>query len=202
MKLIFVGPQASGKGTQAKFISEKLGLCHISTGDLLREAKGELKEKVDEYMNSGQLVPDELILDILKERLDKPDCKNGFILDGFPRNLSQAEALEKEIGFDKIIEISIPDEVAIERLASRVSCSNCGAVYNDITNPPKEKGKCDLCGSELYKRKDDNEEAIRKRLEIYHSETEPILDKYDSIKINGTLPIEKVGEEILKVLEE
>jgi adenylate kinase len=201
MNLIFIGPQASGKGTQAKIVAEKLGLVHISTGDLVRGAKGELKQEIDKYVNRGTLVPDELIIKILKERISQPDAEKGFILDGFPRNLAQAKALKEMIRVDKIIEISISDEEAVRRLSGRVNCPQCGAIFNTITNPPKKEMICDVCGERLMKRADDEENAIRARLEIYHNETEPILKEHPSIRIDGTNSIEKVNEDILNELE-
>src|SRR3989339_411645 len=164
MNLIFIGPQGSGKGTQAKIISEKLNLCHISTGDLLRNVKGNLKEEVDSYINVGKLVPDELI------------------------------------NINKVIEINITDKQAIKRITSRISCKNCGAVFNKITNPPKIEGVCDSCKGKLYVRDDDKEEFVKKRLKIYHNETEPILGIYDSVRIDGFQEIDKVAQEILEKL--
>jgi adenylate kinase len=202
MKLIFIGVQASGKGTQAKIVSKKLGLSHISTGDLLRNVTGDLKKEVEAVMASGALVSDELIVKILEERLGQPDCQNGFILDGFPRNLKQAEMLEAITKIDKIIEIEISDEEAVNRISGRRNCSKCGRIYNANTSPkPKEEGVCDNCGENLFQREDDSEEAAIKRIHIYHSETEPILKKYPSVKINGEQPIEKVSEDILKGLD-
>ncbi len=191
MKLIFIGPQGSGKGTQAKIISSKLGIDPISTGDLLRNVEGDLKERVDEYVNKGLLIPDDLMLDILKQRLF-----NDFILDGFPRNLKQAEMLDSIVNIDKVVEISISDEEAVKRLAGRRTCKKCGAIFNIYTNPPKED-ICDKCGGGLIKREDDNDEAIKKRLEVYHSETEKVLKRYDVLKINGEQDIEKVTSDIL-----
>ncbi len=203
VKIIFIGPQGSGKGTQAKIISEELGIPHISTGDLFRALDGELKEEVDSYINKGQLVPDELTVKILKERISKLDCKNGFILDGFPRNLDQARLLKKITEIDKVIEIDISDSLAIERISSRISCKKCGAVYNAITNPPKRKDICDKCKGELYRRADDNPDAIKKRLETYHQETEPILEMYKDnlIIINGDQEIDKISMDIMDELE-
>lgn len=202
MIIIFIGPQGSGKGTQAKYISEKLKLAHISTGDLLRKATGKLKEKVDSYMNTGRLIPDGLMIKIIKERLNKPDCHKGAILDGFPRNIEQAEELDKIIDIDKVIEINISDEEAIRRLGGRLTCRDCGAVYNERTNQPRQKDICDKDGGRLTKRSDDTETAIKARLEIYHKETFPILSHYKDIliKINGENPIEKVTEDILEKL--
>lgn len=203
VKIIFIGPQGSGKGTQAKIISEKLNIPHISTGDLFRMLEGKLREEVDSFINKGQLVPDELTVRILKERISKPDCKEGFILDGFPRNIAQAEMLDKITTIDKVILIDISDELAVERISSRLSCKKCGAVFNTITNPPKRQNICDKCQGELYRRADDNPEAIKKRLETYHKETEPILKKYREIQItiNGEEEIDKISEEILENLK-
>ncbi|MCF7910051.1 nucleoside monophosphate kinase [Candidatus Pacearchaeota archaeon] len=203
MKLVFIGPPASGKGTQAKIISEKLGLAHISTGDLLRNVSDlELKSKIDFYLKKGELVPDEIILNILKKRLLQKDSQKGFILDGFPRTLKQAELLNKEVEVDKFIGIKLSDEEVIKRLASRLTCKKCGAVYNSITNPPKQKGVCDICGSsDLVVREDDKEDSIIERLKIYHKNTEPILKKFHAIIVNGEQEIEKVTEDILKFLD-
>jgi len=202
MKLIFVGPQASGKGTQAKIIAKKLNIAHISTGDMLRSAEGELKKQVDETINQGRLMPDDLMLKILQERLNKEDCKKGFILDGFPRNINQAKDLDSVTKVDKIIEISISDEEALKRLTGRWNCNKCGIMYNIYTSPkPKQEGICNTCQSALTQREDDKDtESIKKRLEIYHNETEPILEHYESIKINGEQEIEKVTKDILKEL--
>lgn len=205
MIILFIGPQGSGKGTQAKVISKKLSLIHISTGDLLREAEGELRKEIDYYITKGELVPDKLILKILKKRIEKDDCKNGIILDGFPRNLKQARALEKILKIDKIIEINISDREALKRLTGRWNCKKCGIAYNIVTAPkPKQEGVCDKCKGRLFQREDDkNKEAIQKRLDIYHSETSPILKKYSDsvIRINGGQAIEKITEDILEVLK-
>ncbi|MDD5193031.1 MAG: nucleoside monophosphate kinase [Candidatus Nanoarchaeia archaeon] len=203
MKLIFIGPQGSGKGTQAEIISEELGIPHISTGDLFREAEGEVKGQVDLYMQSGKLVPDELTLKILKQRISQPDCKKGFILDGFPRNINQVNLLKTITEIDKVIEITLSDFEALKRLEGRVSCEKCKEGYNLFTEPkPKNPLHCDLCGGRLVRRDDDNEQAIKKRLEIYHKETEPILNEYKDIliKINGEQNIEKITQDILKAL--
>lgn len=203
MKIAFFGPQGSGKGTQAKILSERLKIPHISTGDLLRETTGELREEIDSYMKKGNLIPDELMIRILKERISKKDCKYGFILDGFPRTLKQALLLEKVVKIDKIIEITLSDNKAVERISSRISCKKCGSVYNTITNPPKNDNICDKCQSELYRRSDDNPDAIRKRLEVYHKETEPILERYKNItlKINGNQEIDKIADEIIEKIK-
>ena len=200
MKLIFIGVQGSGKGTQAKVIAEKLKIAHISTGDLLRSLSGKLKEEADSYMLQGSLVPDEFIIKILKESLSQKDCQLGFILDGFPRNIKQALALDNITKIDKVIEIHISDSEAIKRVSSRISCKNCGSVFNELTNPPKKQGICDKCHSKIVKRADDTEEAMKKRLETYHSETKLILAHYKTIKIDGEQDITKVTDDILEFL--
>ena len=205
MNFLFVGVQASGKGTQAKIVAEKLNLCHISTGDILRAATGELKELADAYIKKGKLVPSKIIIRILKERIKRPDCKNGIILDGFPRNLEQAEHLEEIMQIDNVFEIRITDETAKKRLMGRWNCKKCNISYNTITCPkPKKDHICDVCGSGLYQREDDkDEETIKKRLEIYHQDTEPILKKYKEklISINGKQSIEKITNDILESLK-
>lgn len=204
MILVFIGPQGSGKGTQAELVSEKFSIPHISTGKLLRSAQGELKEKIDKKLNSGELIEDKLMFDILKQRISKEDCKKGFILDGYPRDLEQAKTLDTEIGFDKIIEIDISDKEAIRRLTGRRNCPNCGRNYNlNIENlKPKNDQECDICHIKLDKRKDDNEDAIKKRLDIYHEKTEPILKHFQDrlLKINGEQSIEEVKNEIFEKL--
>ncbi len=200
--IVFMGKQGSGKGTQAELVSEKLGLQHISTGDLFRRLEGELKKQVDEYVNAGKLVPDELTLEILKNKIDS-GVEKGIILDGFPRNINQAKLLDKEIDIDIVIEISISDETALKRLSGRWNCSNCGRIYNYNTEPkPKVKGVCDKCGGKLSQRKDDTEEAIKERLQIYHKQTQPVLEFYKDklIKIDGEQSIEKAEQEILNIL--
>ena len=200
-KLIFVGPQGCGKGTQAKVVCEKLGLCHISTGDLLRATEGRLKEEVESYTNKGTLVPDELIVRILKERVLQDDCDNGFILDGFPRNVVQADELDKIMDVDKVIEIAISDDESVRRISGRRNCNQCGAIWNVNTSPkPVDDNKCDNCGADLIQRVDDNEESLRKRLEIYHRDTEPILERYDSVKVDGEQSIEEVSRAVLEAI--
>jgi adenylate kinase len=201
MKLIFVGPQGCGKGTQAKIVAEKLGICHISAGDLLRATEGELKVEIESYTNKGNLIPDELMIKILKERVLKDDCKTGFILDGFPRTVAQAEALDEIMKVDKVLEIEISDDESVRRISGRRNCPDCGFIWNVNTSPkPADDSRCDKCGAELTQRADDNEESLRKRLEIYHRDTEPILERYTSVKINGEQSIEKVSEDVLAAL--
>jgi len=199
MKIIFIGPQGCGKGTQAKILSEKLRICHISVGDLLRNVEGELRGKIDEVMSRGGLVPDELAVKMVKERISKDDCRRGFILDGFPRTLNQVRLLDGAIDIDKVVEITLSDEEAVKRISGRVSCPKCGAGYNELTAPKSlESGKCDKCGEELVRRVDDTEEAVLKRLKIYHDETEPVLGFYgeEVVKVNGEQSIEKIAEDI------
>ncbi len=203
MKLVFLGKQGSGKGTQAEIISRELGLCHISTGDLLRNTKGKIGKQIHSLIDKGEMVSDELIFEILKKRIKKPDCKNGFILEGFPRNLKQAIMLENQIDIDLIIEIYLPDNLVINRLIHRLNCSKCGAVFNSVTNPPKKSGICDFCGGKLIKRQDDNKQAIKKRLELYHKNFWPIIDflRDKIIRIDGSKKIPEVTREILNALE-
>lgn len=198
-----MGIQGSGKGTQAKIIAKKLRIPHISTGDMLRNVKGELKKEVDSYIVHGKLFPDELTIKILMERINQKDCEKGFILDGFPRNINQAQELDKLVKIDNVFNIEISDEEAIKRLKGRWNCKKCGIAYNYITSPkPEKKGVCDKCGEKLFQRDDDvNEETIKKRLEIYHEETKPVLKFYNSIRINGMQDIEKVTQDIEKAIK-
>lgn len=197
MKLILLGAPGAGKGTQAEMISEKLSIPIISTGNILRAAIKEgtpvgLKAKA--LVDAGQLVPDEVVIAIVAERLDKDDCKRGYILDGMPRTIPQAEALE-EIGIDidKALCIEVADQVIEERMAGRRVCPDCGASYHTTSNPPKQEGVCDTCGGKLTQRGDDRLETVRDRLAVYHSQTEPLLDFY---KKRGKLTVVQ-GQEIL-----
>jgi len=200
MKLIFVGPQGSGKGTQAKKVAEKFGLCHISTGDLLRGVTGDLKSEVDLVMSEGRLVGDDLIVKILKEKLSSEECEKGFILDGFPRNLAQVDMLKEISDIDKVVEISISDEESVKRVCGRRNCVKCGEIFNVYSKKPLIEGVCDSCGGELIQRKDDNETALRERLKVYHEETEEILNRYTSVKVDGNRSIEEVFGNIIEVL--
>ncbi len=203
MKLIFIGPQGSGKGTEAKRISKKLSICHISTGDLLRNYKGELKKEIDSHINKGELIPDELMLKLLKEKLNSKECSEGFILDGFPRDKEQADMLDEITDIDYVIELDISNEEAIKRISGRRVCKDCGRNYNLYTGiTPKKDDVCDTCGGEIIKREDDYPEAVKKRLNTYHKKTEPVLEKYSDklIKINGEQSVEKVQEDILNKL--
>ena len=197
MRIVFLGPQGSGKGTQAKIIAKKLGVPDISMGGLLRDAEGDIKKEIDERINQGLLVPPEVAVAALKQRLERPDCDEGYILDGFPRSDEQVRLSEGILEIDKAILIDISDEKAVERISSRLNCKKCGAIFNSATMPSKEEGICDHCGGELFIRDDDKPEAIKKRLEIYHNETEPTIEKYDVIRVNGKQGIESVSHDIL-----
>ena len=182
MRLILLGAPGAGKGTQAEVIREKLSIPAVSTGNILREAQKngtELGLKAKSYMESGALVPDEVVIGILKERIAQEDCQNGFILDGVPRTIAQAESLEKAgIRFDDVISIEIPDEAIMERMSGRRVCEHCGASYHLVAVPPKVPGVCDSCGGKLIQRHDDEPETVKHRLEVYHKETEPLKDFY------------------------
>ncbi len=205
MKIMLIGPQGSGKGTQAKLVAKKYNILHIATGDLLREAvqnKTELGLKIKKILEEGELVPDELVISLIKEKLKS--CED-FILDGFPRTIEQAKALDKITKLDKVIDIIVPDKESIKRISGRRSCPKCGAVFHIITNKPKKDEICDNCGTELIQRDDDKEEVIKKRLKIYHEQTSLLEDFYRNEgileEINGEQSIEKVFEDIVKVLE-
>ncbi len=208
MNLILLGAPGAGKGTQAELLVEKLSIPAISTGNMLREAMAngtELGKKVKQYMEDGLLVPDELILGIVAERVAQPDCANGFILDGVPRTLAQAEALEaKGVKIDHVVSIEVDDSEIEGRMTGRRVCSKCGASYHVVANPPKTEGVCDLCGSELIIRKDDAPETVRKRLQVYHASTEVLKDFYAKLgrlrTVNGSQSIEGANEDILKAI--
>jgi adenylate kinase len=208
MYLILFGAPGVGKGTQAKLISQKHNIPQISTGDMLRAAvknKTELGKKAGEIMSRGELVPDEIILEMIKERFGMDDCKNGFILDGFPRTLAQAEGLDKlmkelQLPEFQCIEIFVPDHDIISRLVSRRLCSNCGTDYNLITNPPPQDLKCLKCGGDIIQRKDDNEETISNRLKVYTDQTAPLKNYYQAkgkfFSVDGRKSIDEVQNEI------
>jgi adenylate kinase len=207
MRLIIIGPQGSGKGTQAKKLSLKYSIPHISTGDIFREniKNGtELGKLASEIINQGKLVPDDITFNIIKKRLEEDDCKNGYILDGFPRNNEQADMLESFRDTNFAVNISVKDKEAVERIAGRRTCIN-GHVYHLTLNPPKKMGVCDIDGKPLFQRDDDKPETIRKRLKLYHEKTRPLIDYYTNLgktlEINGEQPIEKVYKDIVKALE-
>ena len=182
MKLIMFGPPGAGKGTQADILGRRYGIKKISTGDALRDvirSGSELGEQVKDLMDQGKFVPDEIVTEIIRDRVSSPDCANGFILDGFPRNLAQAEALvDMGIKVNKALLIDVPDEVLVDRVQGRVMCDKCGASYHLKNNPPAVEGVCDKCGGRLVQRKDDAPETVKARLEVYHKETEPLKDFY------------------------
>ena len=208
MNLILLGAPGAGKGTQAELIVEKLGIPSISTGNMLREAirnGSDLGKKVKQYMDEGSLVPDDLVLSIVAERVTQPDCSNGFILDGVPRTLAQAEALDaKGVKIDHVVSIEVDDSVIEGRMTGRRVCSSCGASYHIVANPPKTEGVCDLCAGELIIRKDDAPETVRHRLEVYHATTEILKSYYDKQGklrlVEGNQAIEDINEQILKVI--
>ncbi len=210
MKLILLGAPGAGKGTQAEILSNKLSIPTISTGNILREAIKNGTEtglKAKSFMDAGKLVPDDVIIGIVRERVARDDCANGFILDGVPRTLPQAEALEQAgIRFDRVISIEVDDRVIEARMTGRRVCGSCGASYHVVSKPPKTEGVCDLCGSALVVRKDDAPETVRNRLSVYHAETEPLKGFYEKLGIlrlvKGDQSIEAATEQILAALGE
>lgn len=208
--VILLGPPGAGKGSQATVIKEKAEIAHISTGDLLREniKKGtDLGKKAKTYMDEGRLVPDDLIFAMLFDRVKQPDCKKGYILDGFPRNIPQAEELQKRIS-DKsdiiAINLDVPDTEIVERITNRLICRDCQTPYHRTFSPPKVEGKCDRCQGELYQRSDDTVEIVKNRLKVYHEQTEPLIDFYGKQKhlrtISSLKSKEEITGEILKIL--
>ncbi len=213
MKIIMLGAPGAGKGTQAKQISSKYDIPHISTGDIFRaniKNGTELGKKAKEFMDKGALVPDELTCDLVMDRIKQDDCKNGFVLDGFPRTIPQAEALTaalEKIGekMDFAINVDVPDENIVNRMSGRRACLECGATYHIVSIPPKKEGICDNCGSELVLRDDDKPETVQKRLDVYHEQTQPLIDYYDKQGIlktvDGTVPMEQVFADITAILQ-
>ena len=213
MNLLIMGPPGAGKGTQAEVLVKELNIVHISTGDMFREAikQGtEMGKKAKEFMDQGALVPDEVVIGMVKERLSQSDTKGGFLLDGFPRTVEQAGALDKtlsslNIKLDGVVNIVVPLDKLMARLTGRRVCKGCGASYHVIFNPPKSEGKCNTCSGELYQRTDDNEESVGTRLKAYQDKTQPLIDYYKGkgllIDINGDQEIKKVLDEIVKALK-
>lgn len=211
--IILMGPPGAGKGTLAKQLKDALNLVHISTGDMFRDAikaQTELGMLAAKYINDGHLVPDDVTIGLVKERLSQPDCEAGFLLDGFPRTLPQAEALQeiaKEISrpIDSVINLDCNNEELIRRISGRRVCRSCGAPYHIVTMKPKVEGVCDLCGGELYQRKDDNEEALKVRLEHYNQETKPLLDYYQGLDLlksfNSLVGKEELFDEVCSYLK-
>lgn len=210
MKLVLIGCPGAGKGTQAKKLSKHYGIAHISTGDLLREQMKqgtELGKKVSEIMNAGGLVSDEIVSAMLAERIKADDCKNGYILDGYPRNVSQAEGLDAITGpLDKVVCIDVDDSIIVDRMTGRRGCPKCGAMYHVKYNPPKQDSVCDACGEALIQRKDDNEETVKNRLKVYHETTAPVINYYDEkgllVKINGVGDIDEIFNAVVNALED
>ena len=213
LNVILLGAPGAGKGTQAVIISKKLGLAHIASGDLFRkeqESGSELGKIAKSYMEKGQLVPDDITVKMILGRIAAPDCAKGFLLDGFPRTLEQAKALDKALaaqgkGIDKVLYIKVSVKELLKRLSGRWICRNCQTPYNIVDLPPKMAGKCDRCGGELYQRADDTEETARKRLDVYFNQTMPLIEYYTKsgalVEVNGEQGVEAVGRDVIAVLE-
>jgi adenylate kinase len=214
MRIIMLGAPGAGKGTQAKRIAEKYNVPHISTGDIFREniKNGtELGNKAQAYMEAGDLVPDELVLELIMDRFEKEDCANGYVLDGFPRTIPQAEALDEALDakgqtIDNVIDVDVPDENIIKRMAGRRTCAHCGAIFHLEHMPPKIEGKCDQCGGHLMMREDDLPDTVIARLKTYHEQTQPLKDYYGAKglvhSVDGTQYREVVFGEVVKILGE
>ncbi len=214
MNILLLGAPGAGKGTQAKRLEERYGMVQLSTGDMLRAAVASgsaLGQRAKEIMDAGHLVPDELVIRMIAERIDEPDCARGFILDGFPRTTAQAEALdamlaEKGLKLDAVIEIRVDEEILVDRITGRFSCANCGAGYHDTFQQPKTPGVCDRCGgTEFLRRDDDNEETVRQRMAAYRDQTAPILPYYQAQGmlqgVDGMADIDRVSAELFQVLD-
>ena len=212
MKIILLGAPGAGKGTQAEAICKHLSIPQISTGNIIRAALKngtEMGKKAQAYMDAGKLVPDEVVIGIIEERLQEDDCKNGYVLDGFPRTIPQAEALDHalaEMGekMDYAINVEVPDENIVNRMSGRRACVDCGATYHIVYAPTKEDGVCDKCGGSLILRDDDKPETVKKRLGVYHDQTQPLIDYYTNAgilkEVDGTIEIDDVFGEIVKIL--
>ena len=212
MKIVMLGAPGAGKGTQAKMIAEKYGIPHVSTGDIFRaniKNGTDLGKEAKTYMDKGELVPDELTVRILLDRVAQEDCKNGYVLDGFPRTIPQAEVLDTELTklgekIDYAINVEVPDENIIKRMSGRRACLSCGATYHIEHVPPKKEGICDKCGSELVLRDDDKEETVKNRLNVYHQQTQPLIDFYNKKKVlkevDGTVDMKDVFKAITDIL--
>lgn len=212
MKIIMLGAPGAGKGTQAKQIADKYSIPHISTGDIFRanlKAGTELGKKAKEYMDQGLLVPDELTCDLVMDRIGQEDCKNGFVLDGIPRTIPQAEALDAALAkinekMDYAVDVDVPDENIVNRMSGRRACLNCGATYHIVSIPTKVEGVCDRCGNKVVLRDDDQPETVKKRLDVYHEQTQPLIDYYKKQNIlktvDGTQPMEEVFRAIVEIL--
>ncbi|WP_461809715.1 adenylate kinase [Faecalimonas sp.] len=214
MKIIMLGAPGAGKGTQAKKIAEKYGIPHISTGDIFRaniKNGTELGKKAKTYMDEGLLVPDELVVDLVVDRVQQEDCKNGYVLDGFPRTIPQADALDKALAklgekMDYAINVEVPDANIVNRMSGRRACVGCGATYHIVHAPTKEENICDTCGGELILRDDDKPETVLKRLRVYHEQTQPLIQYYTDknilVEVDGTVDLEDVFKAIVRILGE
>jgi len=212
MNLILLGAPGAGKGTQAVALVKAKGLTHVASGDLFRDnlsRNTELGQTAKTYMDKGELVPDDVTVKMVLERIARPDCANGFLLDGFPRTIPQAEALDKALmaenkAIDKAVSVAVPNEELIKRLSGRWICRGCQAPFHMVDAPPKESGKCDHCGGELYQRDDDNEETVRNRLNVYSNQTAPLIDYYRKqdklLEVNGNQSVDAVSKEMLSAL--
>lgn len=214
MRLVLLGPPGAGKGTQGQYLTERLGIPKISTGDMLRDgavAGTAVGVEAKAFTDRGRLVPDELILDLVKKRLREPDAANGYLLDGFPRTVTQAEALEEWLGeqgkrLDAVVDLRVDDELIVHRISDRRVCSICHETYHAVSRPPAKAETCDLCGRPLVQREDDRAELVRERLRIYHERTEPVTSFYSQrgllIAIPGDRPVKEVTEAIIRAIEE
>jgi adenylate kinase len=212
VRVVLLGPPGAGKGTQAKLLQERFAARQISTGDILRKAVAEqtsLGQQASEYLRRGELVPDALIVDLVAERLKEKDCENGFVLDGFPRTLAQAESLGailKKMGLalNCVLSVQVPHPIIVERLSGRRTCKGCGALYHRIFDPPKSAGICDRCGGELYQREDDREETISNRLRVYDNQTAPLVNYYRERgllrDVDGVGRVEEIGARVIEAL--
>lgn len=214
MKIVMLGAPGAGKGTQAKKIAAKFCVPHISTGDIFRaniKNNTPLGQKAKVYMDKGELVPDELVVDLIMDRFKEKDCANGYVLDGYPRTIPQAQALDKALNangesLDYAIDVDVPDELIVERMSGRRACVGCGATYHILNNAPKKDGVCDICNDKLILRDDDKKETVENRLKIYHDQTEPLKKYYEEASllytVDGTKPMEEVFEAISKIITE
>ena len=214
MRIIMLGAPGAGKGTQARKIASKYSIPHISTGDIFRaniKNGTELGKKAKTYIDQGLLVPDELVVDLVVDRVNDKDCENGYVLDGFPRTIPQAEALDKALTkmaqtIDYAINVEVPDENIVQRMSGRRACVTCGATYHVVYAPTKKENICDTCEGELILRDDDKPETVQKRLNVYHEQTQPLIDYYTEknklVEVDGTIDIEKVFDAIVKILGE